>query len=89
MNKLKWLIYIVALGIFGWYEYQLGLKFLEEHRIREAQKAQNTEKIKNNFLLREPKFYLDGSYKKKLKELKKNELEEQIGGDLLGNVEDL
>lgn len=89
-SLLRGIMYLVALGIFGWCEYQLGLKYLEENKVRKEIITKNTKKIEEAFLLREEKFYLDKKYKKDLEELRKINIEDLSGGgDSCGYTEEL
>lgn len=76
---LKWTIYLVALGIFIKFEYDLINKYLQEEKIRQEVIYNNTKKIEESFRLRNEGFYLDSKYIKMYQEEKiKREKEEEI-----------
>ncbi|QNM15582.1 MULTISPECIES: hypothetical protein [Fusobacterium] len=81
---IKFLICLVALGVFSWYESQLYKKYMFEENIRKNAIKVNTQKIEDAFLLREKDFYLDKNYIEKYKnmiQIEKLEEESLSGGE--------
>lgn len=76
-SGIKYIIYLVAIGIFFYYEYGLYVKYYQEKIIHNRIKEEKTEEIKRAFLLREENFYQDRGYERELKRLKEKELIEQ------------
>lgn len=76
-SGIKYIIYLIAFGIFAYYEYDLYLKYSQEKVVRDRIKEEKTEEIKKAFLLREKDFYKDKEYKKKYEMLKAREAEEK------------
>ena len=86
-NGIKYIIYLISLGIFGYYEYGLYQKYSQEKNIRDKIREEKTNEIKRAFLLRKEDFYLDRDYEKKLENLKKQELLEENSLEEGGNNE--
>lgn len=72
-SGIKYIIYLIALGIFSYYEYGLYLRYSQEKIIRDRVKEEKTEEIKRAFLLRKENFYQDREYERKLENLKRKE----------------
>ena len=72
-SGIKYVIYLIALGIFFYYEYELYVRYFQEKTIRDRVKEEKTEEIKRAFLLREENFYQDREYERKLENLKRQE----------------
>lgn len=77
MNKkgklLKILVYLIALMVFGHFEYHLYLKYKADNSVREEKIASTTKKIEKSFLIRKDGFYLDKDYIKALEEIQEKE----------------
>lgn len=63
------IIYLIFLGVFLYFENELYSKYISEKNMRNHIKSEKTEDIKNSFLLRKKYFYLDKEYLKKYKKL--------------------
>ena len=77
MNKkgklLKILVYLIALMVFGHFEYHLYLKYKADNSVREKNMAITSREIEKSFLIRKDGFYLDKDYIKALEELQEKE----------------
>ncbi|WP_410208213.1 hypothetical protein [Fusobacterium sp.] len=77
ISFFKIFIYLLAIGVFSWYEYNLYKKYSQEEKIREELVAKKTVEIENSFLIRKKGFYSDREYIKKFEDIKQQEKEEE------------
>lgn len=80
VSLFKVLLSLVAFGVFGWYEYHLILKYLQESKVRKEILEKNTENIEKSFFIREKCFYLDSKYLKGFEEIRIKEQQNANGG---------
>lgn len=68
-NLLKIIIYVVALGVFIFFENKLYRQYKIEKNVADYIKEQKTQEIKDSFLLRKKYFYTNNEYLKNFKKL--------------------
>ncbi|WP_291259726.1 hypothetical protein [Fusobacterium sp.] len=68
-NLLKFIIYMVVLGVFIFFENKLYKQYKAEKQIADYIKEQKTQEIEKSFLLRKKYFYADSEYLKNFKKL--------------------
>lgn len=76
-SPLKLIIYIIALGVFFFFENQLYQKYKSEKEIRDFIKERNTTEVESVFLTRKKYFYSDKEYLKKFKKLTQESLKKE------------
>lgn len=76
-SGVKFIIYLIILGVFFYYEYGLYKKYIQDKIIRDKVKEEKTREIEKAFLLRDKDFYLDRDYERKLKNLKSKQMLEK------------
>lgn len=76
-SGVKFIIYLIILVVFFYYEYGLYKKYIQDKIIRDKVKEEKTREIEKAFLLRDKDFYLDRDYERKLKNLKSKQMLEK------------
>lgn len=69
-SGIKYILYLIVLGVFFYYEYGVYKKYIQEKNIRDRIKEEKTTEIENSFLLRKGNFDQDRKYEIEMEKLK-------------------
>lgn len=76
-SGLKFIILLMAFGIFCWFEYGIYKEYRSVRALGEYKIKEKTQELEDAFLLREKGFYSDTLYKREFLKLKEEEKDKE------------